>query len=72
MKYRIISKRTIYRTQAALIPLEKVVPYSENANEKEREQILLDTLFEFSALPEAKKISRLQKLRERYERLDKK
>ena len=72
MKYKIISKRTIYRTKTAIQPFDALTPYSENFNDKKREQILLGALFEFATLPEVPKISRAQKFRARFEKLNEK
>ena len=72
MKYRITSKRTIYRAKTALTTFDALVPYSKNGDQGEREQILLDTLFEFSALPEAPRASSAKRLRTRYEKLKEK
>ena len=54
MKYRIISKKTIYRGELALVPFNTSAPVpTATSREQEREKILLDVLFEISTLPEA-------------------
>ena len=50
MKYKIISKKTISHKSTALVPFNAPTP--QRYDHDSREQILLESLFEFAALPE--------------------